>query len=185
MNEPRIRLFLALLPDERARTSLASLASAIAADNGGRAVASANIHLTLAFLGDRPASAVTTIDGAAGSLAVSAFGLRLDFIDWWRRNEIVWAGCSAIPAELMSLRGALGLALATRGVHVDDGTFSPHLTLARRVAAPFARRQLAAAIDWPVDEFALVASDLAAAGPRYRVLNKWQLLRGGASADSA
>ena len=45
---------------------------------GGRPVAQANLHMTLAFLGNQPATAVDGLKQLADSLRVDAFLLQLD-----------------------------------------------------------------------------------------------------------
>jgi len=61
MSDATIRLFFALWPDDATRRALAACASAVVAQTGGREVAAGNLHLTLAFIGERPTTLVPTL----------------------------------------------------------------------------------------------------------------------------
>jgi 2'-5' RNA ligase len=52
----KARFFYALRPDPRAATELGRLAARLAAGIGGRPLAGDDVHLTLAFVGERPAA---------------------------------------------------------------------------------------------------------------------------------
>ena len=55
LRKPRTaRVFFALWPDADARVALAALAREIAARTKGRAPPAANLHMTLAFIGEVP-----------------------------------------------------------------------------------------------------------------------------------
>ena len=66
-------------------------------------------------------------------------------------------------------------ALRMRAFPVEDRSYSPHLTLARRSTTVIERR-LPQPIAWRVNAFALVASETVDTGPLYRTIAEWPLV---------
>lgn len=172
MTAPSLRLFFALWPDETTRAALGALARDVAAEARGRAVAADNLHLTLAFLGERPAAMLPDLCTNASAIEVVPFSLPLDDIGCWRKTGIAWAGATANVPQLLWLRERVVEALATVRIVIDERRFMPHVTLARRAQSLVARR-LVPPIDWRVESFSLVASMLDPRGVRYEVLQSW------------
>jgi len=171
-----LRVFFAVWPDAAARDALAKLACAVAAEEGGRAPAQENLHLTLAFVGDVAEERVAALRavGLEATIGVPAFDLALDRVGAFRGSGITWAGASRVPAALGHLVGRLNDALAAQGFPTDPRPFQAHVTLARRC-----RRQpganLAPPIAWTVATLTLNASELAPGGSRYREIAGWPL----------
>jgi 2'-5' RNA ligase len=173
-----LRLFFALWPDAAARDSLSRLARDVVARAGGKAPAAANVHLTLAFLGEVDPSREAALL-AAGAVAVGrvpAFRLALDCIGTFRGSGIAWAGASRVPAGLEQLAAGLAAALSEGGFAVDPRPFHAHVTLARRCRGRV-RAPIAPPIEWLVERLALNASELSRDGPRYREVGAWPLAR--------
>jgi 2'-5' RNA ligase len=133
---PGNRLFVAgVLPDE-ARDLLARTGAALAARHGGRPVPAANLHLTMDFLGNVPASAWPAVAGAVAEavagppIAVAVGGLRA-------RPRA--ARASLVAVELVDREGALAdraarlrSALdAVLGRPAQPGPLWPHVTVLR------------------------------------------------------
>jgi 2'-5' RNA ligase len=169
---PSLRLFFALWPDVPMRAALGALARDVAIETGGRAVTADNLHLTLAFLGERPAAMVPHLRESVSAISVSPFLMRLDDIGCWRKAGIAWLAASEPPAHMLALQECVVRALTTVQIVIDARPFVGHVTLARRIQSGVAR-QLAPPIEWSVDSFALVASTLDPKGARYRVLATW------------
>jgi len=166
------RLFFALWPDEPARRALAGLAGRMAVEAGGRPVPAANLHLTLAFLGEVPDERVGTACAVAADVRAGAFDLVLDRTGTFRRAGVAWAGPSVLPAELDRLQSALESGLRAAGFALDARPFAPHLTLARRTVKP-APEAATAPVAWRVGRFALVRS--ARDKGAYAELAGWEL----------
>jgi len=180
MAKATLRLFFALWPDPETQAAIADLAQLVAAESKGRAVAADNVHLTLAFLGAQPATGLATLRALAAAVRIRPFELALDEIGGFRRAGIAWLGASIAPPEIVGLHADLASNLADAGIILDARQFSPHLTLARRVAVPV-RRKLAQPIRWKISSFALVASELDRDRPRYRLLEAWNAESGTAT----
>ena len=169
-------MFFALWPDGAARAALAGLAEAIAGETGGRAPAAANLHLTLAFVGEVAPDRVDLLLGAGRDVAaeIAPFTLVLDRLGAFDRGGIAWIGATEIPSGLSGVAHRLERRLSAAGFRVDRRAYAPHLTLARKCTAlPIAPR--AASVAWRVEELALVESVLRPGGSSYRDISRWPL----------
>lgn len=91
MSEPK-RLFFAIdLPDD-ARAQIIAWRAAHFASEDGRPVAAANLHLTLAFLGDVSSDKQRALAQLAGRIRQPGFTLHLDDAGQWLRSRVVWLG---------------------------------------------------------------------------------------------
>ena len=160
---PSLRLFYALWPDEPTRARLAELQ----ADINGRKVDAANLHLTLAFLGNQPRDSLMLLEGILQSLMLNPFTLTIDEYGYFSKPRIVWAGPSSPPETLISLQCALWQSLLDNGVPLKlAAVFKPHVTLARD--AERLDRVWTNDLEWTVDTIALVESTAIPGGVRYR-----------------
>lgn len=163
--EPSLRLFFALWPDPNTRAALAELQERVR----GRMVRFEELHLTLAFLGQQPASVLPVLKEVLARLPPADIELNLDRFGYFVRNRIAWAGTHAAPPALHDLYENLKQRLAAHEVAWDEKRdFKPHITLARDAEAP--GDLVFAPIVWNVREVALVCSDPQAQGPRYRIV---------------
>ena len=175
MNAPGARrLFFALWPAADVRGELAARARDARADLPGRAIPDENLHLTLAFLGKVPLDRISGVREAASTVVGEPFALSLERRGWFRRAEILMLAPAATPPALMALAENLAEALQPLGFSIDFRRFRPHVTIARRCDRGAAGE--VSPVHWPVDGFALVASELDHHGARYRVLRDWPLI---------
>ncbi len=176
---PTARVFYAIWPDATALQALRACAARVAAEAGGRAVADANFHLTLAFVGAAPLACLDRLHGIGESIARgrAPFALTLDRLGWFRKAEVAWVGASRTPAPLQAMTEALRHELATAGFRSEPRPFKAHLTLARRCSRAPVRRA-AQPIGWTVDGLTLTASELAPGGARYNDVARFALRAG-------
>jgi len=168
--EKDLRLFFALPCPSALADAICSWRDAQEFD--GRPVAQANLHLTLAFLGSQPASALDELKQLGGHLRADAFRLRLDQL------RIIGHGfaClipSQVPPPLSQLVEQLHAGLSTHGVALDARPFLPHVTLARE-----AQTQPPATpptFEWHVQRFGLFLSTNTPSGVHYREMATWPL----------
>ena len=139
-----------------------------------RRVPPANLHITLAFLGEVAPATRACAEAAAAGIAGEAFELHVDQLGYWRRRGLLWAGPSAAPEPLARLASDLGAALEPCGIPREQRPFQPHITLARK-APRLPSHSPVAPVVWPVRYFVLVASTLQAGGATYTVVNEWPL----------
>ena len=160
---PSLRLFYALWPDDSLRGQLAALQTGIT----GRKVDAANLHLTLAFLGNQPQTSLTMLDGVMQSLSLTSFTLTLDEYGYFSKPRVVWAGPSSPPDTLMLTQRRLWQSLLDAGVQLKPvAGFRPHVTLARD--ADRLEREWENDVVWQVRTIALVESIAIPGGVRYR-----------------
>lgn len=178
MNEPVRRLFFALWPDQVLRSQFIEAtrhARRKLGKAGARMVDTANIHITLAFLGNVPDEQYQCLVNSAGRVRAGSFDLFLDRWGFFRRAQVFYLTPAAVPGELERLVGQLWGVAGSCGLRPDPRPFQPHLTLARKVTA---RLDLAApeSVLWMPADFVLVSSETRSSGPVYQVLQCWPLI---------
>jgi 2'-5' RNA ligase len=189
-----MRLFVALhLPEPVSADLVRAAAPLRAALPNVRWTRADLLHLTLVFLGERPAVQVEAIAGALDAVCKEQppFNLRVGgngcfpSVD---RARVLWTGLAGDVAALIALRHAVADALAAAKLLGADERFSPHLTIGRlRDGTPPAGRADAGrrwmklpplpAAFIPVEEIQLVRSVLISGGPRYTILQSIALAR--------
>lgn len=166
------RLFFALWPDKTVRGALAAYSRELQRECRGKRVPPQNLHATLAFLGNTPVEKLDAIRAAAASVTVPAIDLRIDRPGYWQHNTIAWAGCEAVPAELLCVADELRAALVSAAVKFDAKAFVPHVSLLRKANRP-QRFPPLVPIAWRVRSFVLVRSNPQADGTAYEVIGTW------------
>lgn len=180
---PKARVFFALWPPNAVAFQLAAIANAAAAEFGGKPTRRETIHLTLAFLGDVPESALPRLVELGRSVQARAFDLEIDRLDFWAQNRLLWAGCSAPASGLNMLAGELQSVLAKGGFGAGDASqisrraFVPHVSLVRKIGGvpEVAKLSGFGHIVWPGGRFVLVRSRLSAVGPDYQQIAEFPL----------
>ncbi|WP_334012063.1 RNA 2',3'-cyclic phosphodiesterase [Burkholderia cepacia] len=131
MNGDRLRAFVALMPDAASRDAL----HALPVTRGARRTQSAQLHMTLAFIGaierDRCEALAAHLPALAAAHALPL--LPVERIAWWPslpRARLIVAELAADPACLALYAGLVAL-LGEFGVPADRRPFRPHVTLAR------------------------------------------------------
>lgn len=95
-----------------------------------------NIHLTLKFLGDVPASRVEAIQLAARLTASSMQKFEIEVgsagcFPTPRNPRVLWIGLTSLPESLKQLHASIEAELAREGFPREPKRFSPHLTIGR------------------------------------------------------
>lgn len=98
-----------------------------------RWVASANLHLTLKFLGEVPESRISMISGALHLLSQSFQPFSIDIVGAGafpneRRPNVFWVGIKA-EEPLLSLQSRLEDTMSELGFQKERRGFVPHLTI--------------------------------------------------------
>lgn len=182
------RLFVGVPIPPDALAACATLLDGVRARHAGRGirwVSTTNLHLTLRFLGELPASS----EAAMGEAVLASAAGRAPFevvlagagaFPGDRRPRAIWLGVERGAEELGEISRALDAALVTVGMPSDDRPFRPHLTVARTDAAgnpgsfavAAALREAAAAwrVAFTADRVVLYRSHLGGGPPRYEPL---------------
>jgi 2'-5' RNA ligase len=187
-----LRLFLAVNLPEAVRASLAGVTAPLRSGSEDvRWTASQSLHLTLVFLGERPAPQVEVIAERVGQAcaAHAPFTARVAGLGCFpspARPRILWAGLEASGGALLTLQRTVQDALVREGLAAAEERFVPHLTLGRvreslgpAPRADLGRRWLARTLPplppVPVVAVQLMRSELGRGGARYTVLRSLDL----------
>lgn len=173
----RLRLFFALWPDEPVRAAIARKTEALAVSLGGRRVPPANLHVTLAFLGDVAADRLERIEASAERVRLEPFAIALSRLDLWGRARVLVLQDPEPPAGLFDVVAQLQRSLRVAGLDLEDRPYRMHVTLARNVPRGLSLVETATAIEpiaWPVRSFVLIQSRVSQAGSEYGVLKEWK-----------
>jgi 2'-5' RNA ligase len=179
-----VRLFIAIdLPTEL-KQALGRLRCDLP---GARWVPAAQIHLTLAFLGEVEEANSWRLNTELARIQLPAFTLTLTAPGCFpqrQRPRVLWIGL-APEARLSNLVVMVQAALRACGLPVEERPFTAHITLARlRFPAP---REARTFLDQPlpphlpalpVQEFILFESRLTAQGVEHRPLASFPLTPG-------
>ena len=166
------RTFFALWPDREAQQAMLRHGRDIHRLTGGTLARVESIHLTLVFLGEIDAARVEVARAAAANAEFQPFALSIETAGCWNHNRVAWLAPRNTPTELSTLVVTLEGGLRDAGFGLETRPYSPHITVVRK--ARCGRMDLALApIEWRVQEFVLVRSELDPAGSRYSVIGRW------------
>jgi 2'-5' RNA ligase len=183
---PTRRLFFALWPDAGQRAALLHATAKIVRHCGGRGVAEANLHLTLAFLGSVPESRVRELSPIARRVAAglpadaAPLAVSLTALDHWARAQVLVVlereeePCGAPSAHVSKLARLLTTETAAGGFSPDLKPFRAHVTVARKVARAPSALEMRPVL-WSFDAFALVESRTLPEAPVYSVVESFVL----------
>lgn len=174
MDVIRRRLFFALWPETAVREQLSAMRDAIKPGTQARPIQSANLHITLAFLGDMTQRQTQQAQCVAAIVNAQSFDLILDHYGHFARPRVLFAAATVIPAAALDLHHQLKHALIDHQLPVEQRPWAPHVSLYRKVRqAPQLIQP--AVVSWPVRHFALIESVFDPAGVQYRELQRWPL----------
>jgi RNA 2',3'-cyclic 3'-phosphodiesterase len=176
-----MRLFFGIFPDSETRMRIAAAARALKLDGSPPLVPAENYHMTLAFVGEVPASQVAALLEIGGSQRTRGFTVRFDAYEYWPQARVMVATAREFPASLARLWQQLRTDLAKHKLapkpipaHTCE-RLQPHVTIARRVSVSPVLPVMAA-FAWPMQTLSLIHSDTAGARSVYTVVDSWPLL---------
>ena len=172
------RLFFALWPTDQVRHSIVETFSQLPLSDKGLIMQPCNLHVTLHFVGSVTEQVKDCMHTAAQTIYSEPFECNLDRFGSFRRARIFWMGCNNVSVELKQLHHKLAVALENCGYQAEKRTFSPHVTLKRKVVSPAGHTeadQINFSIPWLVNEFVLVESHSDKQGVNYQVIEKYPL----------
>lgn len=170
-----MRLFFALWPEPDTQQRWNTLLADYVKPLGGRRVPAANLHLTLAFLGEVPGTRINALLRLGDDLPRDSFTLRLDRIESWKKPGLACLRPAEVPMSLTRLAGLLHTGLQQEGFAVEARVFKPHVTLSRQIIIPADSLPVWPVLEWPVSAVALVRSEPSREGSHYHVVGQWPL----------
>jgi 2'-5' RNA ligase len=170
-----MRLFLGLpIPPELAQ-ALIRLTRAIELPKG-RWTAPENIHLTLVFLGEVAAPALTPIEQELSELNFAPFQVKLTNMDTFPRAGVIFAEVEPVR-PLLHLQAKVAACMAHCGFAPEARPYHPHITLAR-FHGPLRLNQNQHALplslqrSFSADTVNLYRSNPTPTGPHYEILTQ-------------
>jgi 2'-5' RNA ligase len=134
----------------------------------GRLIPAANLHMTLAFLGEVPVERLETLTALGDELQLEPCTVVLDRVERWHQG-LISVIASETPVPLASFIKELNQGLMGLGFSIDRSPFVPHMTAARKSR----QRPLDfPSLEWPVERFALLVSENIEGGVQYRALKE-------------
>jgi 2'-5' RNA ligase len=175
------RVFFAFWPDEAQRGAIEHAAAKAVRHSGGRPVPAANLHVTLAFLGNVAAARIPELQRIAREQAAAFTGqapatLNFARLVHWKEAQVLCALGTEERPIARDLATALQEATRSAGFSPDRKPFQAHVTLARKVIRPGTSLQLRP-VAWRFEAFALIDSRTHPSGPVYSVLDTYPLAR--------
>lgn len=175
-----MRLFFALQPEPAQRAAIAAATLATAQAMGAKPVAQADLHMTLAFLGEVATESLPGLLRATDGISSGPVQLSLTRLDCWAGSRVL----CVLPEEsaqvplLQQLAASLGDAARAAGLAPDTKPFRAHVTVARKVPAPALRTHhwpelLSPPLPFTASGFVLMESTRDPEGPRYKVIHVW------------
>jgi 2'-5' RNA ligase len=172
--DERLRLFLALrLPDEVVGTLVEWQEREL---RGGRVVPAGNLHVTLAFLGSRPASELPAILDVLRGAAADAAPSVLEAVRWRETRSVGMLELRDATGAAAALARRLHAELEALGVYRPERReWLPHVTVLRFRERPHLRPALPARAPFVSSDAAAYLSRLHPSGARYEVLDTFRL----------
>ncbi|MCI0667462.1 MAG: RNA 2',3'-cyclic phosphodiesterase [Methylococcaceae bacterium] len=167
------RLFFAIWPQKKIRERLERSRKDYC-PHIGRWTPAENLHVTLVFLGNVAVRLIPSIEAAVSGIDARAFNLDLDWLRTAPGKGMVWLAPKEVPNELLELVDALKSSLEGLDLEIEKRAYRPHLTLIRKLPAPFEPREIEP-IPWPVRSFTLVESRPSRGASEYLRARIWRL----------
>ena len=176
--DDRLRLFLALQLPEDVLDVLEGWRDGHL--GGGRAVVRDALHVTLAFLGARPARELPSIVGALRDAVAGSGPPALEPRAWRETRSVGMVVLTDVGGEATALAGRLHARLETLGVYRPEArAWLPHVTVLRFRERPRLSPPLPETGTFVPSGAAAYLSRLHPSGVRYEVLERVSLNAGG------
>jgi RNA 2',3'-cyclic 3'-phosphodiesterase len=164
-----VRCFVASWPDTDVRTRLDEIAHDVRQRLGtGRRVPAANLHMTLAFIGELESTRAIEVAADLAASDFAAFDWQVDHVGHFARARVVWAG-GPLTDALVAVAAGVRARLDRLGIAYDPKPFVPHVTLLRDAnGGRAADGPLARPVTWPVSRPVLLSTGFVGGRPGYR-----------------
>ncbi len=192
ISDATIRLFVAIILPENAREYLLRVQGRMKRElSGFRWIAGENMHLTIRFIGETPASLKGSLVASLDKVCAAhkPFSLQIGEPGAFKtviRPRVIWAGLQGNTTALHKLAADVRAATNNLGIDLRDKPFTPHITLAR--ARPNASASGLPALlkkkmqdkppEFVVDKAVLMQSRLMSGGAIHTALHSSALLAG-------
>jgi len=176
------RIFIAILPDETTRASLAAISQGI---NGAKWTPPDQLHCTLRFIGNVSDDRAREIAGALAEVRMEPLEISVGGVGTFpeenghRANNVLWVGVQPTE-ELRALQARVEDALEMIGMRREARPYHPHITVSRtRYADPIgienwlSEHHEFTAGPFTAEFFVLMESTPGPVGSEYSVVNAY------------
>ncbi|MCL1074294.1 RNA 2',3'-cyclic phosphodiesterase [Shewanella dokdonensis] len=174
MNDVNQRLFLGFSLEKQQQQALGVLQqTCLNACIGARMVKASNLHMTLVFLGQTPATIKQPLLQQVPQLPLRRFTVMLDKLALWSKPQIL---CLTGEADepLLTLANAAANLSEQLGLAPKEHSYRPHITLLRK-AKHLPQSLPPTALQLTPTTLNLYHSLSSTSGVEYRVLQRWPL----------
>ncbi|ABZ75334.1 2'-5' RNA ligase [Shewanella halifaxensis HAW-EB4] len=166
------RVFLGFSLDSLQTQSIIAIQGQL--PNSVRLVPSANLHMTLAFLGAATPAQINAIIDSVDKMSRPKFSVMLDSLSHWEKPKILCLRGDATDPGLRQFAQDAQCIAAELGLHCSEYHYNPHITLARKTKAEVR------GVDYPPlilapSQLQLFESYSGLNGVEYPTLHCWQL----------
>lgn len=140
-----------------------------------RLVPSANLHMTLAFLGAATPAQLTALIDKVNRLHKPKFSVTLDTLAHWAKPKILCLRGAACDNRLRQLALDSQSLASELGLHCSEHDYNPHITLSRKAKAEVSGVEYQAIFLKP-ERLQLFESYPGPNGVEYPTLHSWDLL---------
>lgn len=164
-----LRLFYALLPDEKTKAELQQWQIHVS----GKKTPPENLHMTLFFLGNQARKNLPALKRFLDRISFTPFEMKLDKIGYFPKIGLSWMGPQHTPSPLARLYDDTRQFLIPAYLKDKKENFRPHITLARRSSK--AEIKMEKPVTWQVNRLVLMQSILngeTGTHPEYRILHE-------------
>jgi RNA 2',3'-cyclic 3'-phosphodiesterase len=174
-SDERLRLFLALRLPDPVRDNVVTWQEG-ALGGAGRIVPRAHLHITLAFLGARPAAELAQILRALEEAVRQSHAFELEVDRYRETRSVAMLVLRDSSGHAVALAGDVQERLESLGVYRREGRpWLPHLTVVRFRERPRLRPTLPSLGRFAPSDAAAFLSRLHPSGARYEVLQTFPL----------
>lgn len=142
----------------------------------GRWVPMANLHLTLAFLGEVDDAALDALLDS-DMKGLRPFTLSFGELGYFSKPKVLFVAPTSVPDELTQLAEHCQRLQGRYGNAKKEQRYQPHITLARDVEPPVPPAAMPLAIQFDCRNVALMASHNSRDGVSYQEVASWPLQR--------
>ena len=183
-----VRTFIAITLPMEVKSEMAAVSSELSQQcppHSVRWVKTAQMHLTLRFLGDTAVSTLRQLTSDLDRIASwhNSFGLKLNSLGCFpnkKRTRVIWIGLGGELDAAQKLQAEIETAVVAHGWQVENRPFQPHLTIGRvknSVALNNLKWDTAVKqVEFEVTAVHLVESQLQPSGAIYTIRHTSQLL---------
>lgn len=140
------------------------------------AVPTANLHITLAFLGQISHRQHESLMTTLADVHQVPFELTLDTTGLWNGPKILFCAPDTPPTSLMELAKQVRKAARAAGIEVENREYRPHVTMIRKAGATLPPPLFMPQIEAKFSQFHLFESVSSPQGVSYPIRHSWPLI---------